>query len=363
MRPPPVGQLSVELEAATLRALAQAYDEFNQQLFHARLRRPVLALEDGGGRLGTWSPLPRTLSLARSLVIDQGWGVVQEVLKHEMAHQYVDEVLGRRDETAHGPVFRELCRARGIDGRASGVPSVSASGPEARALERVAKLLALAASPDEHEAHAAALAAQRLMLKYNVDLSAREGSRCYGFRHLGQPTGRVSECERLLASILAEHYFVEAIWVPVWRPLEGRRGSVLEVCGTPENLELAAYTHAFLLHTAASLWRARQRALGTRLNQGRRQFLAGVMAGFRDRLQQQQRTYRTEGLVWVGDAELDHYFRQRHPRVRWSRHQSSRHTEDFARGRAEGRQIVVHRGITTGPTAARPLALKGRDGR
>ena len=51
--------------------------------------------------------------------------------------------------------------------------------------------------------------------------------------HLGEPTGRVGEHERLVAMILGKHFFVEAIWVPVYRPLEGKRGSVLEICGTP----------------------------------------------------------------------------------------------------------------------------------
>ena len=36
----------------------------------------------------------------------------------------------------------------------------------------------------------------------------------------------------LLGAILGKHFFVEVIWVPVYRPLEQKRGSVLEVCGT-----------------------------------------------------------------------------------------------------------------------------------
>jgi len=351
---PPRDELAAELEAAALRALGEAYTDLNAQLFGGRLRPPVLSLSQTSGRLGAWSREHRGMELDRSLLLDHGWGTALEVLKHEMAHQYVDEVLGLLDETAHGPAFREVCRARGIDQRAAGVPAAARSEREGRALDRVAKLLALAASPDEHEAQAAALAAQRLMLKYNIALDAEGATRRYGFRHLGEPTGRVSEAERLLAAILAEHYFVEAIWIPVWRCREGKRGTVLEVCGTEENLELAAYTYEFLRHTAESLWRAHQRARGTKRNQGRRQFLAGVMAGFRDRLGHQQRAHQAEGLVWIGDAGLATYFRSRHPRVRWTRHLGSQHTEAFARGREEGRKIVVHRGVTSGAGAARP---------
>lgn len=350
----PPAELTAQLEAAALRALGEAYADLAAQLFGGRLRRPVLALSHVKGRLGTWSREHRTIEIDRGLLFDHGWGTVLEVLKHEMAHQYVDEVLGHGDEPAHGPAFREVCRARGIDQRAAGVPSAPRSERELRVLDRVSKLLALATSPDEHEAHAAALAAQRLMLKHNVALEAESATRRYAFRHLGEPAGRVSEAERLLAAILAEHYFVEAIWVPVWRSREGKRGTVLEICGTEENLELAAYAHDFLRHTAAARWRAHQRARGTSRNAGRRQFLAGVMAGFRDRLERQQRAHRAEGLVWVGDAGLGDYLRSRHPRIRWTRHLGSQHTDAFARGREEGRKIVVHRGVTSAASAAPP---------
>ena len=120
-----------------------------------------------------------------------------------------------------------------------------------RVFERVARLLALAESPSVHEAEAAMAAAQRLMLKRNVEQKAAGAPQDYAFRHLGEPsTTRAFEWDRLLASILAKHFFVEVIWVPVYRAREGKRGSVLEICGTPDNLEMAEFAYAFLRHTA-----------------------------------------------------------------------------------------------------------------
>ena len=29
---------------------------------------------------------------------------------------------------------------------------------------------------------------------------------------------------------------------------------------------------------------------------------------------------KADGLVWVGDAALDGFFRKRHPRIRWTRY-------------------------------------------
>ena len=61
----------------------------------------------------------------------------------------------------------------GVDARASGVPDAApADAVEVKVVERIARLLALAESPNRHEAEAAMAAAQRLMLKHNLDAAA-----------------------------------------------------------------------------------------------------------------------------------------------------------------------------------------------
>jgi hypothetical protein len=307
-------------------------------------------LSHGRERLGRWVPAPRTLELSRVLLLEHGWGVLEEVLKHEMAHQYVHEVLCVRDESAHGPVFRRVCEERAIDARAAGAPAVAGESGSSPVLDRIAKLLALAESPNEHEAQAAMSAAQRLMLKHNIEAAVSGLRSAYCFRHLGKPTGRVSEHERRLALILDDHFFVQVIWVPVWRPLEGRRGSVLEVCGTQDNVELAAYVYDFLIYTAQALYRMDRKQRRDRTHQARRKFLAGVMAGFHQRLERDKRRSTSEGLIWLGDAELRGYFRRRHPHVRWARHRISTGGEAYARGQTAGRSIVLHRGVKGGST-------------
>ena len=200
-----------------------------------------------------------------------------------MAHQFVHEVLQQHGETAHGPAFRETCKKLGIDASAGrrAVTENGQSSEEAKPTRRYSSG-SLASSRPRRErqrqrgAGGPMSAAQRLMLKYNLDSVRDHVSRGYGFRHLGQASGRVTEAERVLAKILSEHFFVEVIWVPVYRPLEQKNGSILEVCGTPANLEMASYVHAFLTHTAEQLWRAQgEKQNGIRRNRDRRTYLAG----------------------------------------------------------------------------------------
>jgi predicted SprT family Zn-dependent metalloprotease len=346
----PLKELTLDLERALLRELSAEYKRINDAVFRRALTPPSIQLVSSGSRLGCWTRATRTLELSRSLVTLHGWGVIVEVLKHEMAHQYVHEVLKETVETPHGPTYRDVCKRLGIDGSAAGLPAARENGEE-RIVERVARLLALAASPNVHEAEAAASAAQRLMLKYNVDLAKDAGTRGYAFAHVGRATGRVTESERILAMVLGKHYFVEVIWVPVYRALEGKRGSVLELCGSPANLAMAEYVHAFLTDTAERLWRDHRRTFSLRGNRDRRTYLAGVMSGFAEKLSRQAVTHREEGLVWVQDADLVNYFRRRHPHVRHVRYAGNRKNEAFVRGRDAGRRIVLRKGIEAAPLA------------
>lgn len=350
--PKGVQALSAELEAALLRELQKLHHDLDASHFKRRLTTPAIALTDAHGIQGRWRAATRTIELSRRLVLEASWGDIVEVMKHEMAHQFVDEVLGKLDETAHGPAFRSVCEQVGIDARASGpAPGPAAEAEqEDRVLHRVARLLALAESADEHEAQAAMNAAQRLMLKYNLDeiaTRARAPQR-YEFRHLGRVTGRVSESEHLLGAILGEHFFVEVIWVPVYRPAEGKRGSVLEACGTHANLEMAAYVHSFLTHTAEQLWEQHKGRSGIRSDRERRTFLAGVMSGFRDKLRKERAAQQREGLVWVQDGDLEAFYRKRHPYIRHTRIAGNARTDAHAQGRQAGANIVLHRPVESG---------------
>lgn len=332
-----------------LRELAKEYSSINWAFFGSRLQPVPLSLSDDSGRLGCFRRDPRRIELSRALVLGRPWGIVIEVLKHEMAHQFVIEVLGHADEASHGPSFRRTCERLGIDGRASGMPD--AAPPEQRPiLERIRKLFALAGSSNQHEAENAMRMAHRLMLKHNLQRPTGEDSqRDYGYRHLGRPTGRISEAESVLAGLLGEFFFVQPIWVSVYRVEDRKRASVLEVTGRPENLAMADYVYGFLQNAAESLWREHKRKNGIRRNADRRAYLAGVMRGFAEKLRSERKSAEATGLVWVSDPIADRYFQRRHPRVRNTSYGSSANSQAGHHGREAGRELVLNRPLGEGP--------------
>jgi hypothetical protein len=351
-----------ERARALVRELLAAHRQLNQSHFKGALSTPQLALSDATSFLARWLRTLRTIEVSRAFLDKaESWGVVLEVLKHEMAHQYVHEVL-HEDEAPHGPAFRAVCERLGIDARASGVPDATLDAAGQRVLERVHKLLALAESDNRHEAEAAAAAAQRLMLKHNLEQvaeGAQPGESRYGFRHLGRVTGRVTEWERRLGNVLREHFFVDIIWVPAYRPDEQKRGSVMEAIGSRENLDLAAYVYDFLVRTGERLWQAHRSAHAIRGNADRRAYLAGVMSGFAQKLAQQAKAHKAQGLVWVPHAELAQYTRKRHPYLRTISHRGHAQRDVFAHGQKAGRELVLHKGVSSRSGAGETKLLRG----
>ena len=355
--------LGAELLAHTLRQVRRTYEELNWSLFRGSLVAPTFQWSEASQVWGCWYGSDRILALNPRL-IDRGWGVLTEVLKHEMAHQFVDECEGVNGEGPHGDTFRRVCRDRGIDAAATGEPAATgdtahSADADLAILRKIEGLLALARSDNQNEAEVAMANARRLMLRYNLTTS---GTGRYSFRHIGKPKGRRMAWERALANILSDYFFVSIIIVPVYRPRLKKRGSVLEACGTPTNLEMAAYAHDFLLETAHGLWRVHKRDRGVTSNRDQQSFLYGVMAGFSDKLAKDSARNQREGLVWLGDPELDAYFRRRHPHVRQVGGRGRVQSNAFSEGHAAGTRIVLHRGMSGRPEtgAVRLLGSGGR---
>lgn len=355
-------ELSAELEAKLLVRLVEEWESINATFFWHALRKPVFQLSDTRERLGQWNGELRSLEISRALVLEHPWVEVVEVLKHEVAHQFVDECL-HAEETAHGPAFQRVCERLGIDARASGRPSAPATDdPAGRTIDRIRKLLALAQSPNQHEAELAAMTARRLMLKLNLEVEQAAGPaerRRYGFRHLGRPSGRIFEHDRRLASILSKYFFVQSLWIPVYRPREGKRGTVLEICGLEANLLMAEHVHAFLSATATRLWSEYASSSRQGSNRDRQAFLAGVMRGFDAKLEAQSRQFQEQGLVWVPTAELQGYFRRRYPRIQTVHRSGARRNDAYSEGHRAGQEIVLSQPVAAGPSGQAPKALRG----
>lgn len=325
-----------------------------QFVWDGMLQAPVLKLHDAKDPLAYWRTERREMSFSRHLVFERSWHETLEVLKHEMAHQFVDEHLGIRDERPHGKTFQAVCHRHNIDAAPRGIPGAESTSSPNHIVEKIRHLLDLAHNnASEAEAKLAAETAHALMLKYNIDLQAARTAQHYVVRHLGRPTGKIERFVAELANMLERFYFVEIIWMPGFNTRTGRHGHELEVCGTAENVDVAEYVYEFLTRAAVDAWERAKR--GRHLTRGgainaRFNFLTGFVEGFVSQLRTAQDKENAEGLVLARDPALAEFFKTRHPRiVNIGGGGTGRTNADWrSSGQAQGRNVHL-------PAAARSM--------
>lgn len=351
-------EVPITVQRRWLAALRETWCQINRTDLQGRLREPLFVLDDAATRLGRYEATTRTLGVSVDHIVAAPiWRDVERTVRHEMAHQVVIELFGATGTAAHGEAFRRACRLLRIDDE--GAVGAARTPEELRVLDKIRKLLALAGSPNQHEAEVAMATASRLLLRHNLSLADTTTPHDYAARTLGGPTARVGLDLKLVATILQEHFFVSCIWLASFAPISGKSAKMLEIMGRPHNLELAAYAHDFLLATVDRLWESYRATLpiGRAGQATRNAYRAGVLLGFREHLDGQRTSHREEGLVWVGDPGLGDFFARRYPRTRTLGASTYRPGEAHEHGRADGRKVRIRPGIGGAPATSRGRLL------
>ncbi|MDY6951341.1 MAG: DUF2786 domain-containing protein [Thermodesulfobacteriota bacterium] len=322
-----------------------------------RMRAPLFSLRDMTRRLGSWSRERREICLSRILVLNHPWDAVREVLLHEMAHQFAEEVLGACKEPPHGPKFRKACHLLRANPRASGTYrplderlSHALQSPEDKIMVRVKKLMALAESKNQHEAELAMAKAHELIGKYNLELLAHSEDRQFTSVFVGKPALRRFREDYHLARLLQDFYFVYGLWVPAYVLEKGKMGRVLEISGTLQNTRIAGYVHDVVQYYVDCQWDTYNEGKG--LNRYRKtDFAVGIIEGFRSKLEGQVKKKRAvieeRGLITLEDPLLLAYAAYRYPHTTsFKRGASSQDDLILRDGMEVGRGLVISKGIT-----------------
>lgn len=362
----------------------QLYKEYENICFHYRLKlhKPLIVIDELNARWGSWDVQKRVISLSAQLLRQYPWDAVLEIFKHEMAHQIVSELFGQNDHT-HGDSFKEACQILGMSDWATSaagdigeaIPNWkqrSLSDGEEKLLKRAEKLLALASSTNEHEALLAMKRVRELYSRYNLDQlrAAQAPEQVYVIINEGQK--RIPQHQSMMASILNNHFFVEVIFSATYNAQQCCEQKILEIMGTPENVQMAEYVYHFLKHQLDQLW-DQHRQTHNVSGHAKRSFVLGVLTGFDEKLQADA-TYRTrsggtwnceptsevKSLIQRSDRALQEYVRYRHPRlVKRSWDTSLRDSNSFEHGKQAGRQLTIHKAVTKSSNSGGMRYLKG----
>jgi len=353
-------QLREKLEHRILHGLACEWEAALWVLSAAHrqsMSKPFFCLKDMKKKLGYWSREKREIVLNRNFVLNHTWDSVRDVLLHEMAHQFADQVLKARNEPPHGAMFRKACQLLRANPKASGNYTplwdrIAQRTPtrEDKILLRIKKLMALAESRNHHEAEAAMAKAHELIAKYNIDLLNHNEKRDFISVFVGEPALRHPREAYHLARLILDFYFVEGIWVPAYVLEKGKVGRVLEITGTAQNIKIASYIYDFVRNFIDSQWHDYNHKKV--LNRYRKtDFAVGIIEGFRSKLDSQKSTKKEDknesAIIKIEDPLLQQYIAYKYPRTtNFSRKISSEDQNILKDGMKIGKKLVISKGIT-----------------
>ena len=229
--------------------------------------------------------------------------------------------------------------------------------------ERIRKLLALADSPNENEAAAAAEKAQALMLRHGIELAtvaASSGKRLAVDEHVVD--GKVDPWRRMLAAAVARSAGGRVVWAPDGSRSQGKiffYGPAGAVGGI---VELYRYLEAQLVVISASAT-ARRRERRVHGRTWRNSFLLGAVGRLGQRLEARRAETAEAGengraLVLVRTA-VDREIERRHPELESSSYRASVARSAYEAGSHAGQHVDLGDRRLGGSSPALPDAAAG----
>lgn len=278
-----------DIETRWAAQLSQEHEALSWR-YGADLATPTINISSGESRLGCWSAETKTISISSHLIKTEIWDIVLEVLKHEMAHQYVSTFYDNAD--IHGKYFKLACKKLGVHkafvagGRDYHQRLQEFKGElpaDARKmLKKVEKLMALGQSNNEAEAQAASRKANYLLNKYNLQrINTGDDDPDIKYLTICHRKKRIESIQKALLSVLRDYYYVNCLTSRTYHAQDDTVYKSLVLIGREEALIVAEYVYHFLLDTSRSLWQDFKKKHGAKISE-KVSFDMGFTAGIRD---------------------------------------------------------------------------------
>jgi len=351
--------------------LYQIQAEFKQvcSWYKISLAVPAFRISKSQGTLGSWNPDTRTISISSVLICEYSWDAVISVLKHEMAHQYVHEFLGRGMEQPHGPAFYESCEKLGVM-----YPFNTATGDSPKVftaanhygldraynnkVNKVRKMLSLAGSANKHEAAAAMSKANSFIRKYNLERLDKVEASQYNYEIKNTGKKRLNIIARRIASLLMDYFYVDVVYSELFDAEKTEFHKTIELLGSIENVSFAGHVYDFLAQRVEFLWK-NYRKTSSAPGKLRKTYILGLLQGFREKLEKEERkqsisvrisseidNYKTiSSLVIAEDPGLSEFLGKRFPRLRKVKYGAAgiSCSSTYSAGKTEGNKITIHK--------------------
>lgn len=314
---------------------------------------------------GSWDSQTRTISISKKLIMEHPWHDAIGVLRHEIAHQYVDEILTHQKTKPHGDLFLKACQKVGVpyfftkasthlNQHSLDWRQTQSSSPEEKMLEKVQKLLNLASSTNENEALLAMNRVREIYARYNLEKysSTQEGKEEFYHAVIESGRKRLHSYEQKIISLLVNHYLVEVVIGSAYNTNKQEHLRIIELIGRRENVLMAEYVYHFLSRFTQELVEQKKKSAKPKISASLlKSFHLGLLSGFDEKISEHAEKQESGEIqksiqLFRHDPELKKYLAQIHPRlINVSSQARLRDRQLFELGKQEGRKINIRRPV------------------
>jgi hypothetical protein len=350
--------------------LLQLYKEYQNIVFQysLRLQPVVIVISSSVQTHGMWCHETRKLSISRQLIVDHSWSVVVGILKHEIAHQYVEEIMQITD--SHGPSFQRACeiirvpvwaRRASIDLTKLGSDeNYSLSKEQQRVVRLVKKLFALSESSNTNEASEALKKAKDFCMRYSLEsseISASTHNSDFIIYVVNHKKKKLLSHQHLICDILMKYFFVQVIYSSSYCSTSACEFKTIDIIGGRAQVKIAEYIYWFLFNQSELLWPS----FKGREKKGLREknsFLRGLFHGFDKKLSLQdvstnKNSVQEKALInnktsQALSVNINKYISYHYPRL--SRSYQTNYFlqgDSYYAGREQGKKLKIHEGLNS----------------
>lgn len=274
----------------------------------------VIVFEDPT-RLGYFDSRFYELGISKKLMLYANEEVLLNIIRHELAHFFCFISYGHTQ--SHGEEFKTICRQFHWGTEVSNAyinlelanSETQSSVANDKLLEKIKKLLKLAASSNTHESELATIKANALLLEHNLsslDLNEKQEEVF---------VERVLEGSRKNSKHLCIYEILKTFYVsPVFN--HGKGYFYLEVIGDKTNTELAHYVASFLDHHLDILWQeTKKQNTHFKSVADKNAFFNGVSRGYVEKIKTQNKTMASSQELIVLENKLQTQLKQVYSRL------------------------------------------------
>ena len=312
----------------------------------------IVVFEDNT-RLGYFDSRSYELGLSKKLMYLAKKNVLENVLRHELAHFMCYLLYG--PQVLHGEEFHLVCKNFGwgkevyaayanLELENNQVANGSDEKTE-KLLARLKKLLALASSDNTHERELATLKANQLLLEHNLDLSKSAIHEDDEIVYVK----RVLEATRKSAKHIAIYEILKTFFVsPVFN--HGRGVFYLEVIGDKTSVDLADYVAHFLDHELEVIWKQAQKENPNLKGKSRKNsFFSGVARGYIEKIEKQKSSLATINDLVIIEKNIQKNLEMVYPRIGHTSLSSGKHdSAAHNAGKIKGSNLSIKPALNSG---------------